>query len=246
MNKYDCSSFLKDLKEFNIEINEKQQEQFIQYYELLVEWNSFMNLTAITEFDEVIKKHFVDSVSLINALPDLNKKEYTLIDVGTGAGFPGIPLKIMFPQLKIVLLDSLNKRISFLNEVIQKLEFDNIKAIHGRAEDFAKMPEYRECFDISVSRAVANLATLSEYCIPFVKKDGYFISYKSEKITEEYEDAKEAIYILGGTFFNQVEFTLPFSDIYRNLFMIKKVKNTPKKFPRKSGIPSKEPIRKKV
>lgn len=245
MNHYDCTSFLEDLKEFHIEISEKQQNQFMLYYELLVEWNSFMNLTAITEFDEVMKKHFVDSISLINALPDLGEKEYTLIDVGTGAGFPGIPLKIIFPKLKVVLLDSLNKRVSFLNEVIDKLELTDIEALHGRAEDFAKRKEYRENFDLCVSRAVANLATLSEYCIPFVKVNGCFISYKSEKITEEFENAKEAIKVLGGKYEKQVEFYLPSSDIYRSLFVIKKVKNTPSKFPRKAGLPSKEPIVKK-
>lgn len=242
---YDCSSFLEDLREFHIELSENQVNQFMTYYELLVEWNSFMNLTAITEFDEVMKKHFLDSVSLINALPDIKEKEYTLIDVGTGAGFPAIPLKIVFPKLKVVLLDSLNKRVSFLNEVINKLELVEIEAVHGRAEDFAKRKEYRETFDLCVSRAVANLATLSEYCLPFVKLDGKFISYKSEKITEEYENAKEAIRVLGGKYDRQIDFNLPSSDIYRNLFIIQKVKNTPGKFPRKAGLPSKEPIIKK-
>lgn len=245
LEKYNYHSFIQDVKEFHLEITEKQIEQFLLYYELLTEWNSFMNLTAITEFDEVIKKHFVDSISLVRALPDIKEKEYTLIDVGTGAGFPGIPLKIMFPNLKVVLLDSLNKRVSFLNEVLSKLELTNIEALHGRAEDFAKKKEYREYFDICVSRAVANLATLSEYCLPFVKTEGYFISYKSEKITEEFENAKEAIKVLGGKYEKQVEFTLPDSDIYRNLFMIQKCKNTPGKFPRKAGLPSKEPITKR-
>lgn len=242
LKNYNCDYFIQDLKEFNLTVSEKQIEQFIIYYELLTEWNSFMNLTAITEFDEVIKKHFVDSVSLVRAIFDIKEKEYTLIDVGTGAGFPGIPLKIMFPNLNVVLLDSLNKRVSFLNEVIEKLELTDIKAFHGRAEDFAKKKEFRECFDYCVSRAVANLATLSEYCLPFVKTEGCFISYKSEKITEEYESAKEAIKILGGKYLNQVEFYLPNSDIYRNLFVIQKIKNTPGKFPRKAGLPAKEPI----
>lgn len=245
MEKYNCNSLIQDLKELGLQITEKQTQQFITYYELLTEWNSFMNLTAITEFDEVMKKHFVDSVSLVRSFPDIINKEYTLIDVGTGAGFPGIPLKIMFPNLKVVLLDSLNKRVSFLNEVIHKLELASIEALHGRAEDFAKKKEYREQFDICVSRAVANLTTLSEYCLPFVKMNGYFISYKSEKITEEFENAKEAISVLGGKYENQVEFILPNSDIYRNLFMIKKCKNTPGKFPRKAGLPSKEPITKR-
>ena len=241
--KYDSTSFVRDLKEFHVEISEGQIEKFFLYYELLTEWNSFMNLTAITEFDEVIKKHFVDSVSLIKAVPDIGEKEYTLIDVGTGAGFPGIPLKIMFPSLKVVLLDSLNKRVSFLNEVIMRLELKKIEAVHGRAEDFAKQKEYRETFDICVSRAVANLSTLSEYCLPFVKKGGLFISYKSDKITEEYENAKKAINVLGGIYENQIEFILPDSDIYRNLFAIRKIKSTPGKYPRKAGLPSKEPIK---
>lgn len=239
---YDCTSFIRDLKEFQIEISEEQTKQFLAYYELLTEWNSFMNLTAITEFNEVMKKHFVDSLSLIKAVPDINEKSYSLIDVGTGAGFPGIPLKIMFPSIKVVLLDSLNKRISFLNEVIDKLELKDIQAFHGRAEDYAKQKEYRENFDMCVSRAVANLSTLSEYCLPFVKKGGYFISYKSDKVTEEFEHAGKAIKTLGGVYQSRVEFYLPNSDIYRNLFIIKKENTTPGKYPRKAGLPSKEPI----
>lgn len=235
-------SLIKDLKEFDIDLSDEQLSQFYKYYELLVEWNSFMNLTAITEFEEVLKKHFVDSVSLIRALPDIDEVSYEVIDVGTGAGFPGIPLKIAFPNLKITLLDSLNKRVQFLNEVITELGLQDIEAVHGRAEDFAKPGKLREKYDICVSRAVANLATLSEYCLPFVKVGGYFISYKSEKITEEHENAKEAIKVLGGKYEKQVEFTLPDSDIYRNLFVIQKEKNTPGKFPRKAGLPSKEPI----
>lgn len=237
-------SFKKDVNQFHVNLNDRQLDQFVQYYHLLMEWNSFMNLTAITEFHEVLKKHFVDSISLINAISNLSEKPYTLIDVGTGAGFPGIPLKIAFPNLKITLLDSLNKRVQFLNEVIHVLDLHDVTAIHGRAEDYAKPGKLRECYDLCVSRAVANLTTLSEYCLPFVKKDGYFVSYKSEKIIEEYDNAKEAIRILGGQYEKQVEFKLPDSDIYRNLFVIKKENHTPEKFPRKAGLPSKDPIMK--
>lgn len=240
LDKYNTTLFEKDLEKWNIKLEKRQVCQFLQYYELLVEWNSFMNLTAITDFDEVIKKHFVDSLSLIKAINLSN--DYTMIDIGTGAGFPGIPLKIAFPNLKITLLDSLNKRVKFLNEVIEKLELKDIKAIHGRAEDFAKDKEYRETYDLCVSRAVANLSTLSEYCLPYVKVGGKFISYKSEKIQDEMNAAKNAIQILGGNVSGQIDFNLPDSDIYRNLFIIDKVKETSKKYPRKAGLPSKEPL----
>ena len=240
LEKYNTASFEKDLEELNIKLEKRQVCQFLQYYELLVEWNSFMNLTAITDYDEVLKKHFIDSLSLIKAI-DLSK-DYSVIDIGTGAGFPGIPLKIAFPNLKITLLDSLNKRIKFLDEVIDKLELKDIKTIHGRAEDFAKDKQYREKYDLCVSRAVANLSTLSEYCLPYVKIGGKFISYKSEKITDEMNAAKNAIKILGGNINNQVEFNLPDSNIYRNLFIIDKIKDTPMKYPRKAGLPSKEPL----
>lgn len=240
LEKYDTTQFIQDLKELGVSLTDKQIEQFLIYYELLTEWNSFMNLTAITEYEDVLKKHFVDSVSLIQAV-DV-RKELTLIDVGTGAGFPGLALKIAYPELKVTLLDSLQKRIQFLDAVIEKLGLEGIETIHGRAEDFAKPQKLRESFDLCVSRAVANLSTLSEYCLPFVKVGGYFIPYKSEKIAQEKEEAEKALELLGGKFERQVEFMLPSSDIYRNLFVIKKVKETPKKFPRKAGLPAKEPI----
>ncbi len=243
LNKYNVEQFKENMYLFGIKLEEQQIYHFLNYYELLVHWNTFMNLTAITEFNEVLIKHFIDSVSLIKAVPDLSEKNYSVIDIGTGAGFPGIPLKIVFPNLKITLLDSLNKRVQFLKEVVDKLELQNITVIHGRAEDLAKPGKLRESFDFCVSRAVANMTTLSEYCIPFVKKGGYFISYKSEKIMEEFACAKEAIKILGGKYENQVEFKLPNSDIYRNLVVIKKDENTPLKFPRKAGLPSKEPLK---
>ena len=224
--------FEKDLKQLHLELSKKQILQFISYYELLIDWNSRMNLTAITEFEDVLKKHFIDSLSLISAVSDLAQKQYDLIDVGTGAGFPGIPLKIAFPNLKITLLDSLNKRIQFLNEVICKLELQDIEAVHGRAEDFAKPDQFRERYDLCVSRAVANLATLSEYCIPFVKPGGFFISYKSEKVNVELEEAKKAISVLGGSFQKNIEFLLPHSDITRNFIVIQKKNKTPLKYPR--------------
>lgn len=240
MEKYKIENFKKYVEELNIQLSDNQYQQFIDYYKLLIEWNKVMNLTAITDFDEVVVKHYIDSLSLIKAI-DLNQK-IRIIDIGTGAGFPGIPLKIAFPDLDITLLDSLNKRINFLNEVINTLSLQSIKAIHGRAEDFAKPGELRESYDVSVSRAVANLTTLSEYCLPFVKKGGLFISYKSEKIDEEINAASKGIGILGGKIENQIEFKLPGSDIYRKLFMIRKINHTPRVFPRKAGLPSKEPL----
>ena len=218
MNNYNTTQFIKDAKTLGITLNQSQIDQFMIYYEMLIEWNSFMNLTAITEFDDVLKKHFIDSMSLIKAYDVSMPTE--VIDVGTGAGFPGLVLKIAFPEMKITLLDSLNKRIQFLNAVIKKLNLENVETIHGRAEDYAKPGKLREKYDLCVSRAVANLSTLSEYCLPFVKVGGKFISYKSEKIQEEAEHANKAITILGGKIENQIELYLPNSDIYRNLFVI--------------------------
>lgn len=223
-----------------IELTDKQVEQFIQYFEILVEWNKVMNLTGITEYEEVVEKHFVDSLSLVNVL-NLQTRE-TVIDIGTGAGFPGIPLKIAFPHFKITLLDSLNKRIKFLNTVIDTLGLENIETIHGRAEDFAKQAEYREQYDLCVSRAVANLSTLSEYCLPYVKVGGMFVPYKSGEIDEEVKNASKAISILGGNNIDTVKFQLPGTDIGRSFVKIEKVKNTAKKYPRKAGLPSKEPL----
>ncbi|MCH5280389.1 MAG: 16S rRNA (guanine(527)-N(7))-methyltransferase RsmG [Lachnospiraceae bacterium] len=243
-------AFCKDLDELSIKLNEDQKKQFMIYYELLVEWNSFMNLTAITKLDEVCKKHFVDSLSLIKAnneiisslKKDMKKDSISMIDVGTGAGFPGIPLKIVFPEWEVTLLDSLGKRIKFLNEVIARLGLERISAFHGRAEDYGVKKEFRESFDLCTSRAVANLSTLSEYCIPFVKKQGLFIAYKSEKVTDELASANEAIGLLGGKLIKQIDYELPDSDIYRNLVLIQKEKDTSKKYPRKAGLPSKEPL----
>lgn len=240
VKEYDTKSFEEDAEELGIHLSDCQIMQFLNYYEMLLEWNHVMNLTAITEYDEVMKKHFVDSISLMKAY-DITQK-IDMIDVGTGAGFPGLALKIAFPQLQITLLDSLQKRVKFLNAVIEKLGLEDICTVHGRAEDYAKPGKLRENFDLCVSRAVANLSTLSEYCLPFVKVGGVFISYKSEKVVEEKAAAEGAVKILGGEPVNQVEFRLPHSEISRNLFVIKKVRQTPGKYPRKAGLPAKEPL----
>lgn len=228
-------------REIEIDLTDLQVDQFNRFYQMMVEKNKVMNLTGITEYGEVVEKHFIDSLSIVKII-DINKVS-TVIDVGTGAGFPGIPLKIAFPHLKITLLDSLNKRIKFLNEVINETGLDNISTIHGRAEDFAKQDEYREQFDLCVSRAVANLATLSEYCLPYVKVGGKFVSYKSGEIDEEVENSKKAVKVLGGKISKIEKFQLQGTDIGRSFVEIKKVKNTGKKFPRKAGLPAKEPIK---
>lgn len=227
-------------KQLNIHLSEKQLEQFQMYYEMLVEKNKVMNLTAITEYDEVINKHFMDSI-LLGEITDLSGN-LNLVDVGTGAGFPGIPLKIAFPELKVILLDSLNKRVKFLNEVIEALELTGIEAIHARAEEGGQNPALREQFDLCVSRAVANLSTLSEYCLPFVKKSGYFISYKSSQIQEELEQSGKAVKILGGKLQEVKSVCLPETDIVRQFVVIQKVGQTPKGYPRKAGTASKNPI----
>lgn len=234
-------SLINGCRYFGIELNEKQIWQFGRYYDLLTEWNQVMNLTAITDFEEVMQKHFVDSLAAVKCMEI--EKTKTLLDVGTGAGFPGLPLKMIYPQLKVVLLDSLNKRIRFLDEVVDKLGLTDVETIHGRAEDFGKRAEYRETFDVVVSRAVSNLASLSEYCIPFVKKGGYFISYKSGNVEEEAEQARKAVYVLGGKQKMIEKFSLPESDMERSLVVIEKIAGTPKKYPRKAGTAVKDPIK---
>ena len=220
--------------------SKEQIEKFDKYYEMLIETNKVMNLTSITEYDEVIIKHFIDSLLVVNIF-DINQSK-KMIDVGTGAGFPGIPIKIMFPHLQITLLDSLNKRLKFLNNVIDELGLESIETVHGRAEDIARKEEFREQYDLCVSRAVANLSTLSEYCIPFIAKNGKFISYKSSISSEEIQNAKSAIKILGGTVVEEKTVHLPCSDMDRTFVVVNKTNNTGKKYPRKAGTPSKEPL----
>lgn len=231
--------FRQGLKKLNIDLTEEQTEQFLDYYEFLIETNKVMNLTAITDFDEVIEKHFLDSLSLCRVF-ELNR-QIRVIDMGTGAGFPGIPLKIAFPQIDLLLVDSLNKRIKFLREAAERLSLENVEALHARAEEIAKDKQYREQFDLCVSRAVANLSTLSEYCIPFVKEGGMFISYKSGDIEAEVSAAEKAVAVLGGNI-NQV-YRFELGEQKRSFVMIEKQKKTPKAYPRKAGIPTRDPLR---
>ena len=237
---YDFSHFQKILEKWEIPFSSEQQEQFVTYYKMLIEKNKVMNLTAITEFDEVLVKHFLDSIALARYV-DLTKS-ISLIDLGTGAGFPGMPLKIMFPNLKVTLADSLNKRIVFLDEVIGELGLTDIQTVHARAEDLAHNSDYREQYDYCVSRAVANLSSLSEYCLPFVRIGGTFISYKSGEIEEELAAAKKAIFLLGGQFDQVIPFQLDGTDLGRSFVLINKNKKTAKTYPRKSGIPTKKPL----
>lgn len=224
----------------NIELTNKQIGQFNDYYTMLIEKNKVMNLTGIVEYHEVVIKHFIDSI-LINDYFDFSKKS-NIIDVGTGAGFPGIPLKIVYPNINITLLDSLNKRVKFLQEVIESIGLENVNCIHGRAEDFGHNSEYREKYDLCVSRAVANLSTLSEYCLPFVKQNGFFISYKSFNSDDEINQAEKAISKLASKLISSNTRLLPETEIYRKFICIKKISVLNKKYPRKAGLPSKEPL----
>ena len=237
---YDFSYFKKVLSQWNLELTEQKEKQFGIFYDLLIEKNKVMNLTAITEFDEVIVKHFFFCFSLCNHY-DLTKA-LKVIDLGTGAGFPGIPLKIMFPNLKMTLADSLNKRILFLNEVIDQLKLSEINTVHGRAEDLASDMNYRETYDLCVSRAVANLSTLSEYCLPFVKMNGTFISYKSGEVEQEVAASKNAMFLLGGKVQDVIQFQLADSENSRSFVIINKIKKTPRTYPRKAGTPTKNPL----
>jgi len=222
-------------------LSENQSEQFEKYFELLIEWNEKINLTAITEENEVITKHFIDSLMCFKS--GVVADGASVIDVGTGAGFPGIPMKICSSSLNVTLLDSLSKRLNFLNEVIDKLELKNITTVHARAEDGGNDSALRERFDIAVSRAVANLATLSELCLPFVKVGGYFISMKGPGAQEEIKEAKGAIKILGGKVESVIPYEIPATDLSHNLVIIKKISPTPKKYPRSAPKPAKMPLK---
>ena len=232
---------IQGINELGIQITDQQVAQFLKYYEMLVEINKVMNLTSLIDFNDVITKHFIDSLLSVKTV-DMEKFQ-TMIDVGTGAGFPGIPLKIVFPHLNVTLLDSLNKRLFFLNDVIRELKLKDICTVHGRAEDLGKNQNYREKFDICVSRAVANLSTLSEYCIPFISEGGKFISYKSEFSEEEKNSAEKAIDILGGKIEKRDIVNLPYTNINRSFIVIHKIKQTPDKYPRKAGMPLKKPLK---
>lgn len=238
----ELKDILKDGAEsLNIEITNSQIDQLIKYKDILLEWNQKMNLTAIEEEKDVMIKHFLDSLSCIQSKH--LKKEGKMIDVGTGAGFPGVPLKIALPNMELTLLDSLRKRISFLEEVCTETKLGQVDFVHGRAEDIGQSKEHREKYDYAVSRAVAALNVLVEYCLPFVKVGGYFICQKGPQIIEELPEAEKAIKILGGEVIEQISVDLPFSDITHHIVVIKKIKQTPSKYPRKAGKPSKEPIK---
>lgn len=224
-----------------LSFDDKKYEQFMVYKDLIKEWNEKINLTAITEDEEIVKKHFIDSIKCFKF--DAVKEASNLIDVGTGAGFPGIPIGVMRPEMNIVLLDSLNKRINFLNLVCEKLQLKNIKAIHGRAEDFAREKGYREKFDVAISRAVANMAVLSELCIPYVKVNGFFVALKGPSIDEELSEAKNAISVLGGKLKEIIKVEIEDSDLRHNLVIVKKEKGTSNIYPRKAGSITKKPLK---
>lgn len=232
--------FCSGLDELGINYSDNSIDMFLRYYNLLIERNKVMNLTAITEFEDVVSKHFLDSLSIVKLI---NMNDIgNMIDVGTGAGFPGIPVKIMFPDIRVTLLDSLNKRIMFLNDVADELGLQNIEACHGRAEEFGRNKNYREKYDLCVSRAVANLSSLSEYCLPFVKVDGSFVSYKSGDCDDEIKKSENAVKKLSGEIEKTVKFNLPFSDISRCFVCVKKIKDISDEYPRRAGIPGKKPL----
>ncbi|MGQ5708426.1 16S rRNA (guanine(527)-N(7))-methyltransferase RsmG [Lactobacillus sp. PSON] len=238
----DPQQFVQELSKHNLKITKEQEEQFKIYFKELIETNKVVNLTRITEEHEVYLKHFFDSVTPLFTFGEVFKDGLTLCDVGAGAGFPSIPLKILMPSLKVTIVDSLAKRLKFLESLIQKLNLTNVELVHGRAEDVGQNPKYREAFDLVTARAVANMTVLSEYCIPLVKKGGYFIALKGPKATGELEDSQKALNVLGGKLIKDVEFTLPESEEERTLVLVEKIKATPKKYPRQAGTPRRKPI----
>ena len=239
---YDLTKLQNGLDSLDISYDEDKLDKLISFYEMVVEKNKVMNLTGITDFDEFVEKHFIDSLILAKAYPDISNNKF-VIDVGTGAGFPGIPLSIIYNNSRFVLLDSLNKRINFINEVVSSLSLRNVETIAGRAEDYARNPLYREQFDLCVTRAVAEINLLSEYSLPFVKVKGQCIPYKSSDIDDEIENGRNAITILGGNIDNVVKVKIPGTDYERSLVVINKIESTPDKYPRKAGTPKKKPLK---
>ena len=231
---------IKKLKNEGITITSEQCDKLHRFYEMVIEKNKVMNLTAITDYEDFVIKHFVDSL-MITKVTDMTMP-ISILDIGTGAGFPGVPIKIVYPETEVLLLDSLNKRLNFLNEVIEELDLKDIVTIHSRAEELQAKGEYRENFDLCVSRAVSALPTLSEYCLPYVKPGGKFVAYKATGADEEIEASKTAIRVLGGEIKETAHFTIKDTDYTRVLISIEKVKNTPKKYPRSGGKPSKNPL----
>lgn len=235
--------FVQELAKHNFDLTDKQKTQFEQYFKDLVETNEHVNLTRITDKEDVYLKHFFDSITPLFTFKDVFTKGATLCDVGAGAGFPSIPLKILLPDLKITIVDSLAKRLTFLKGLITKLGLSEVELVHGRAEDVGQNKLYREHFDLVTARAVANMTVLSEYCLPLVKKGGYFVALKGPKVEGELEESSKAIQVLGGEKVSETELTLPNSDEERTLILIKKIKQTPKKYPRQAGTPRRKPIK---
>jgi len=233
------NTFTTQVEGLGVKIDKKQEQAFENYFNLLIQWNNKVNLTRIVDEKEVYEKHFLDSIAIVKSISLC--KPYKIIDIGSGAGLPGIPLKIVFPELEVVLLDSLGKRVDFLEKVIKVLDLMHIKAINGRAEDLARDSEHRGSYDVAVSRAVSSLATLAEYSLPFLKVEGSFIAYKSD-VTEELDNAKNALMVLGGRVSQVEKFNLPGTNISRTLVRVEKITETPDKYPRRAGIPEKRPL----